>query len=1151
MKHLLHTLLLGTAITAVAAPDFHKDVAPILREYCAGCHNDEELDGEFSVETFKSLMAGGDSGKAIAPGNAKGSLLLQQLTGAKKPFMPPRKEPQPSPAQIEVLKAWIAAGAPGPKVDRSILATLHVPAAKPTGLRRQPITAMAVSHGGVRALGTFGKVTVGKRTFTGHAGKVNALTFSADGNFLLAASGVTGLRGEAVLWNLKTGRRQHTFSEGHRDTLYGAALSPDGAIAATAGYDQRIQLWNTRTGKVLSTLEGHNGPIHGIAFSPDGTVLASAGGDSAVKLWHVGSGQRLDTFGQPTGEQFITAFTPDSQYVVAAGADKQIRLWRWISKTKPVINPLTRVRFAHEDEITDLALSRDGRFLASASADRTVKVWSLPALELISQFDHQPDIVSALAFDRTGNTLHLARLNGTTATERIRKTGDAITVAKTHSPRAIAEADPTELTEQEPNDTPAQARALALPAKVTGHIHAEAGNDFDLFRFTAKAGEQWVLEINAARSKSPLDSKLEVLTADGQPIERVRLQAVRDSWLTFRGKDSNTSGDFRLFKWDEMSLDQYLYVNGEVVKLWHYPRGPDSGYIVYPGTGNRHTFFDTTPLAHPLGQPAYIVQARAPGTPAAANGLPMFPIYFENDDESRRRWGKDSKLTFTAPADGDYLVRVSDVRGFVGKDFKYTLTVRPRRPNFTVILGGIGGGGVPKGSGREFSVSAQRIDDYEGPIRVDITDVPKGFTVTTPLIIEAGQNRAVGAVYAAADTPKPLDVSLKPQTKVKVTADSSKLEQGLVGAWGLNGNTQSESKRKELTGKLVGGAKFVDSPIGKQGKAISLDGNDDAVVIPRNHSMDVGKGEFTVAAWINPSELRQAGIVCLGRYNMVHGWYLDMPNNQGVLRIETINPENKFNGTVSSWSGVIRPNTWQHVAAVVRRGKNQTRLYVNGYEVGMGTIEPRVLDNPQAALHLGRIQDSQLYGLKGQIDEVYFYNRALDVKEIQALLEPGKQFVKAPPEKRKEFAKVQASATIDGKQIKHPVNNLANLKPLAPAKLKVTILTADGRTPEPGKPLKLTIAPGQTIAARVRIERNGIKERVSFGGHESGRNLPYGAYVDNIGLNGLLIVEGATEREFYITADAVTAETTRRFHLKAAPEGGILSPPVLLHVRKK
>ncbi|MGY8770268.1 MAG: DUF1592 domain-containing protein [Pirellulales bacterium] len=246
-----------------------------------------------------------------------------------------------------------------------------------------------------------------------------------------------------------------------------------------------------------------------------------------------------------------------------------------------------------------------------------------------------------------------------------------------------------------------------------------------------------------------------------------------------------------------------------------------------------------------------------------------------------------------------------------------------------------------------------------------------------------------------------VDVFLKPPTDVVVTADASKLQQGLVGAWGLNGDAQSESKRQELTGQLLGGARFVDSPIGKEGKAVSLDGNDDAVVIPRSPSMDVGKGDFTVAAWINPSELRQAGIVCLGRYNLVHGWYLDILNNKGVFRIETINPENQLNGTVSSRPGVIRANTWQHVVAVVRRGKNQTKLYVNGYEVGAGTIEPRELDNPNVALHIGRIQDSRLF--KGQIDEVYFYNRALDVKEIQALLEPGKQFVQEPQESPQEL----------------------------------------------------------------------------------------------------------------------------------------------------
>ena len=70
-----------------------------------------------------------------------------------------------------------------------------------------------------------------------------------------------------------------------------------------------------------------------------------------------------------------------------------------------------------------------------------------------------------------------------------------------------------------------------------------------------------------------------------------------------------------------------------------------------------------------------------------------------------------------------------------------------------------------------------------------------------------------------------VDVSLKPPTKLMVTADASKLQQGLVGAWGLNGDAKSASERKELKGQIVGGAQFVDSPIGKEGKAISLDGN--------------------------------------------------------------------------------------------------------------------------------------------------------------------------------------------------------------------------------------------------------------------------------------------------------------------------------------
>ena len=82
--------------------------------------------------------------------------------------------------------------------------------------------------------------------------------------------------------------------------------------------------------------------------------------------------------------------------------------------------------------------------------------------------------------------------------------------------------------------------------------------------------------------------------------------------------------------------------------------------------------------------------------------------------------------------------------------------------------------------------------------------------------------------------------------------DSSRLGDKLIGNWPLNGNSLSNPDTKNLAGQLQGDAKFINSPFGK---ALSLDGNGDSVSIPRNDSMNVKDGEFTVAAWIHPTQL--------------------------------------------------------------------------------------------------------------------------------------------------------------------------------------------------------------------------------------------------------------------------------------------------------
>ena len=85
---------------------------------------------------------------------------------------------------------------------------------------------------------------------------------------------------------------------------------------------------------------------------------------------------------------------------------------------------------------------------------------------------------------------------------------------------------------------------------------------------------------------------------------------------------------------------------------------------------------------------------------------------------------------------------------------------------------------------------------------------------------------------------------------------------------------------------------------------------------------------------------------------------------------------------------------------------------------------------------------------------------------------------------------------------------------------------------------------------KVKVERNGFKGPISFGNEGSGRNLPFGVIVDNIGLNGLLLLDNQDEREFFITADGNTREQTRQFHLTTAAGGGQSSRPVTLHVRR-
>jgi hypothetical protein len=763
----LATALLIPNLNAAEPPDYSKQIQPLLNKYCTSCHNNDDREGKLSLESYDALLKGGAKGAVITPGHSDLSRVVLMLTGKAQPAMPPKDSDPPQAAEIALLRAWIDAGAKGPSGAAPDPTVLVVPKINVPGKVRESVNAVAVApHGNVIALARYGEVELQPGAFklSGHRGSVNAVSFSDDGEWLVAGAGEPGLFGEARIWKVAD-RSLVKMVQGHKDSVYAVRLSPDRSLLATGGYDGLILLWDTASGKLLKRLEGHNGAVFELAFRRDGKILASASGDRTVKLWNVSTGERLETLKESTKELYTLAFSPAGDRVAAAGVDNRIRVWQVSADGKEGTNPLLISKFAHEMPVLRLAWSADGQTMVSTGEDRLIKIWNAADVTIRQTLPQQREWASGIAILPNANSIVIGRVDGSTGNESFEPPPQAAAASLIPAPETPPEVDYGEqppsdklpkIAEVEPNDEPQQANALKLPGTATGLIHGgpqSKPDDADLFRFHAEKGEQWIFETNAARSGSPLDSKLEILDAAGQPVPRILLRGVRDTEIEFRGMNSDQRG-VRLKNYEEMLLNEYVYLGGEVIKHYQQRRGPDADGNFYPENGNRFTYFETTSRTHALGEPGYMVVPYPIGTELPNNGLPVFTLFFENDDQSQRKFGKDSQVTFVAPQTADYLVRVSDVRNFHGEQFKYQLIVRRPQPDFKVTVNGMNPT-INAASGKTFSVKAERTDHFQGEIRVEITGLPPGFTVTSPIVIAAGLLEAQGVINCAADAPAP------------------------------------------------------------------------------------------------------------------------------------------------------------------------------------------------------------------------------------------------------------------------------------------------------------------------------------------------------------------------------------------------------------
>ena len=181
------------------------------------------------------------------------------------------------------------------------------------------------------------------------------------------------------------------------------AYSPNDHILAIAG-GYHVQLWDTVSGQLKTTLTGHTSSISDVAFSSDGRTLASSSNFSEIRLWDVDSGQYKNSLWGHTAYVTSLSFSPDGQTLASGSSDETIRLW-------DTVNEHHKATLKHTSFVKDITFSPDGQVLASVSSDGTVKLWNAMNGQHKVIFEHK-FWGKRVAFSPDGQVLAIGVSNG-------------------------------------------------------------------------------------------------------------------------------------------------------------------------------------------------------------------------------------------------------------------------------------------------------------------------------------------------------------------------------------------------------------------------------------------------------------------------------------------------------------------------------------------------------------------------------------------------------------------------------------------------------------------------------------------------------------------------------------------------------------------
>jgi WD40 repeat protein len=238
---------------------------------------------------------------------------------------------------------------------------------------------------------------------------VGSLSVSVDETMVVSGSGDGRLR----LWNINEGSMIGNPWEGHTATVETIDWSPNAQEVASGSKDGTMRRWNPRSGRqIASPVETGHGSVFAVKYSPEGEKLASGGTDNVIRLWSKDGDFLMETKGH---EDWVNSlcWSKDGAYIFSASSDRTIRKWRSIDLEELVVlrghtNGVTSLCLSpderhlvstsyairvwdlrtnqqvgdplmHDDELWDIAISPDGKYVIGAGVNAKIYVWSLEA----------------------------------------------------------------------------------------------------------------------------------------------------------------------------------------------------------------------------------------------------------------------------------------------------------------------------------------------------------------------------------------------------------------------------------------------------------------------------------------------------------------------------------------------------------------------------------------------------------------------------------------------------------------------------------------------------------------------------------------------------------------------------------------------------